>query len=297
MTTIIDGKKIRNELLDKVKNEVATLSFQPIFCDILVGDDPVSAQYVRMKAKTAESIGIKFHDVHLKESISDEELIAEIKKINEMQNICGLIIQLPLPQHFDKQKILNAVSTEIDVDCLNIETSNLFYDNKGAFGFPTALACIHILDSLKIPMKSLSLNEFGERIVVVGQGILVGKPVTHILQKRGLKVDIITRETDEEIKKMLYKNADIIISATGNGKIIKGDMLKQGVIIIDAGTSESKGGIVGDVDLDGVQGVASFVSPVPGGVGPVTVAMLLNNVLKVAKSRALMDGARHDFVK
>ena len=285
MTTIIDGKKIRNELLEKVKNEVAALPFQPIFCDILVGSDPVSAQYVRMKAKTAESIGIKFHNVHLAETISDEELISEIKKINEIPNICGLIIQLPLPQKFDKHKILNAVSTTIDVDCLNEETSNLFYENKSTFGFPTALACIHILDSLKIPMKSKSLNELGEKIVVVGQGILVGKPVTYILKKRGLNVDVITRETDEEVKKMLYKNADVIISATGSGKIIKGDMLKEGVIIIDAGTSESKGGIVGDVDLDSVQGVASFVSPVPGGVGPVTVAMLLNNVLEVAKSK------------
>ena len=278
MTTIIDGKKLRDEILAKVKNEVATLSFQPVFCDVLVGDDGVSAQYVRMKAKTAESIGIKFYNVHLPENISNEELVSEIKKINNIPNMCGLIIQLPLPAHFEKQKILNAVSPAIDVDCLNIETSNIFYENKGNLGFPTALACVHILDSLNIEMND-------KRIVIIGQGILVGKPVTHILENRGLKVDIITRSTEEEAKNIFIKNADIIISATGSGKIIKGDMLKEGVIVVDAGTSESGGGIVGDVDLDGVQGVASFVSPVPGGVGPVTVAMLLNNVLQVAKNK------------
>lgn len=276
-TQIIDGKKLRDAILEKVKKEISALSFQPVFCDVLVGDDPASMQYVRMKAKTAEAIGIKFHSVHFQESISEEKLIEEIRKINELPNMCGLIVQLPLPQKFEKQNILNAVSPLIDVDCLNIETSNLFYENKGEFCFPTVLACVHILDSLNISMV-------GKKIVVLGQGILVGKPVAHILKRRGLLVDVITRSTEEKVKKNLIKNADVIISATGSGKIIKGDMVKEGVIIIDAGTSELNGGVVGDVDLDSVLGIAGFVSPVPGGVGPVTVAMLLNNVLQVARS-------------
>ena len=292
MTTIIDGKKIRNEILEKVKKEVATLSFQPVFCDILVGDDPVSLQYVRMKTKTAESIGIKFHNVHLSENINEEEFISEIKKINEIPNICGLIVQLPLPDKFDKQRVLNVISSTIDVDCLNTETSDLFYQNKSVLDFPAALACIHILDSLNLNLQDPAIILRAGKIVVVGQGMLVGKPVAHILKNRGLSVDVVDSGTKDEIKKMFLKNADIIISATGDGKSIKGDMLKQGVIIIDAGTSESNGGISGDVDLDSVQGVASFVSPVPGGVGPVTVAMLLNNVLQVAKekSRSLASG-------
>ena len=264
-TQIIDGKKLRDEILAKVKNEIISLPFQPIFCDVLAGDDPASTQYVRMKARTAEAIGIKFHDVHFPESTSDEDLVQEIKKINNIKNMCGLIIQLPLPEHFEKQKILNAVSPSIDVDCLNIETSNLFYAGQGVFGFPTALACIHILDSLNVNMKGPStMLGVNKKIVVIGQGMLVGKPVAHILKERGLKVDIITRKTEEEIKKTLIQNADIIISATGQGKLITGDMIKKGVIIIDAGTSESGGGIVGDVDLSSVEGIASFVSPVPG---------------------------------
>lgn len=282
MTTIIDGKKLREEILTKVKSEVAVLSFQPVFCDVLVGEDPVSKQYVEMKARYAEKVGINFYNASFPSSIATEELVEEIKKINILPSICGLIVQLPLPKQFNKQEILNAVASSIDVDCLNEETSNLFYQNEGTLCFPTALACVHILDSLNISMS-------GKKIVVIGQGILVGKPVAHILKERGLHVDIVTRSTEEQIKKTLIKNADIIISATGQGKIIKGDMIKEGAIIIDAGTSEQGGGIVGDVELDSVLGIASYVSPVPGGVGPVTVAMLLNNVLQVAKFKELIQ--------
>lgn len=275
MTTIIDGKKISMEILEEVKKEIALLPFQPVFCDILIGDDPASAQYVQMKAKKAESLGIKFHKVHLPKTVSTEEVISEIKKLNNFENMCGLIVQLPLPIKFDKQIILNAVSPFIDVDCLGTETSNLFYSNKGSLCFPTALACMKILDSLKIDLSK-------KKIIVIGQGDLVGKPVTHLLRSRGLTVETIRSNTENKDK--MIKEADVIISGVGNGKFITGEMIKAGVIIIDAGTSESNGSIVGDLDIDSVQDIASFVSPVPGGVGPVTVAILLQNVLTVAKN-------------
>jgi methylenetetrahydrofolate dehydrogenase (NADP+)/methenyltetrahydrofolate cyclohydrolase len=277
MTTIIDGRKIKKEILAEVKKEIATLPFQPVFCDVLVGDDPASAQYVQMKSKAAESLGIKFHNAHFSENVSTEDLVEEIKKLNNFENMCGLIVQLPLPVKFDKQIILDAVSPAIDVDCLGTETSNLFYSNEGLLGFPTAIACVKILDSLNIDISK-------KKIVVLGQGILVGKPVAHILRTRNLNVDIVTKKTEN--KNELIKNADIIISGIGHGKFITGDMIKKDVIIIDAGTSESTGSIVGDVDLDSVLNIASFVSPVPGGVGPVTVAILLQNVLTVAKNRS-----------
>ena len=280
MTQIIDGRKIKKDILEEVKKGIAELPFQPVFCDVLVGDDPVSAQYVRMKAKTAEAVGFKFHKAHFPKTISTEDLIPKIEKLNKIPRICGLIIQLPLPEHLDRQKILNAVSPKIDVDCLGEKASNLFYANKNFLGFPTALACVYILDSLNLEIISPAGQK---KILIIGQGILVGRPVAQILKSRGWEVDIIVRQTEDEIKKNLIKNADIIISATGQGKLIKGEMIKKGAIIIDAGTSESKGGIVGDVDLDSIQDVASFVSPVPGGVGPVTVAMLLKNVLEVAQ--------------
>lgn len=275
---IIDGRKIRDEILQNVAKEIKKLSFVPVFSDILVGSDPVSAQYVRMKARTAESVGIRFHSADFPSTITTTELLNEIEKINNISNICGAIVQLPIPESLDKIQILNAIDSSIDVDSLGASASLKFYGGDVSVGYPTALACMAILDSLHLELK-------GKKIIVVGQGQLVGKPVTFLLESRGLKVDVITRKTEEKNKKDLMKNADVIISATGQGKFITGDMIKKGVVIIDAGTSEGSGGIVGDVDLDTVAPIASYVSPVPGGVGPVTVAMLLSNVLTVAKRK------------
>ena len=190
--------------------------------------------------------------------------------------MCGLIIQLPLPAHLYVHKVLDSVDTTIDVDCLGSATSNLFYAGEKVPGFPTALACMEIVDSLNLDLKD-------KKIAVIGQGMLVGKPVTYLLRERGLDVETVTRTTEN--KDEIIKNADIIISGTGHGKLITGGMIKKGAVLIDAGTSESKGGIVGDVDLESVKDVAGYLSPVPGGVGPVTVGMLLKNVLKVAQSK------------
>lgn len=275
---IIDGRKLSKETLAQVKKEVELLNFQPVFCDILVGEDPSSQQYVRMKAKTAESIGIKFHNADFPSSISTEDLIKEIKILNKIPNMCGIIIQLPLPASIDKRAVLDAIDANLDVDCLGSIASEKFYKGSIKIGFPTALACMALIDSL---VDSLHLDLTDKNIVVLGQGDLVGKPVTALIRFRGLSPEIITSKTEN--KEELIKKADIIISGIGKGKHITGDMIKKDVVIIDAGTSESNGGIVGDVDLDSVKDVASFVSPVPGGVGPMTVAMLLHNVLKVAK--------------
>ncbi|MDP9249142.1 MAG: bifunctional methylenetetrahydrofolate dehydrogenase/methenyltetrahydrofolate cyclohydrolase, partial [bacterium] len=166
----------------------------------------------------------------------------------------------------------------LDVDCLGRVASERFYGGDSSIGFPTALSCMALLDSLNLDFKN-------KKIAVLGQGMLVGKPVTALLGFRGLAPDIIDINTPDEKKALLMKEADVIISGTGAGKIITADKVKKGVVLIDAGTSESNGGIVGDVDLESVKDVASYVSPVPGGVGPVTVAMLLNNVLTVAKQR------------
>ncbi|MFH1608882.1 MAG: bifunctional 5,10-methylenetetrahydrofolate dehydrogenase/5,10-methenyltetrahydrofolate cyclohydrolase [Patescibacteria group bacterium] len=275
MTTIIDGRKISKEIIEEVKKEISSLPFQPVFCDVLVGNDPASVQYVNMKAKKTENVGIKFHRAEFPKTISAEKLTEEIRKISEVPNICGIIIQIPLPKNFDKKVILNSVDTSLDVDCLGKFASKNFYENNNPVGFPTALACMVILDSIKLDLTN-------KKIVVLGQGDLVGKPVTHLLRSRKLSVDVITSKTKN--KEKLLKKADVIISSIGKGKYITGDMIKKGVVIIDAGTSESTGSIVGDVDLESVKNIASFVSPVPGGVGPVTVAILLQNVLKVAKN-------------
>ncbi len=275
---IIDGRKLSGEILDKVKAEIKLLSFQPIFCDVLVGNDPSSAQYVRMKAKKAESIGIKFHNANFPESITTDELIKEINALNNIKNMCGIIVQLPLPAHLDREAILNSINPHLDVDCLGVKASENFYshyDSKKDLAYPTALACMALLDSLNLDLKD-------KKIIVLGQGILVGKPVTALFHYRNLSPVVIRSKTEN--KEAFIKEADIIISGMGKGKYINGNMIKRGVVLVDAGTSESDGGIVGDVDLESVKDVAGYVSPVPGGVGPVTVSVLLSNVLKVAKN-------------
>lgn len=289
---IVDGRKIRDEILTKVKEEVTALPFKPIFCDVLVGEDPVSVQYVQMKERTAEAVGISFYKANFPGTISTDNLIREINILNGLKDMCGIIIQLPLPKQIDREKVLDSIDPRLDVDCLGSIAGAEFYNNfndGNKLAFPTALACMALLDSLDLDLTS-------KNIVVLGRGMLVGRPVTALLQFRGLNPTIITSSTPArnaygeavaggENKEELIKKADIIISGIGKGKYLTGQMIKEGAVLIDAGTSESDGGIVGDVDLESVKDVAGYVSPVPGGVGPVTVAMLLKNVLTVAKNR------------
>ena len=244
-----------------------------------MGNDPASMQYVKMKARTAESVGIKFHNANFPASITTDELVKEIKTLNAIPNMCGIIVQLPLPEHLDQQAILDAIDPHLDVDCLGSVASDKFYNNYDSqtdLAYPTALACMTVLDSLNLNLK-------GKIIVVLGQGELVGKPMAALLGYRGLTYLPVTSKTEN--KEYFLRQADIVISGIGKGKYITSNMIKYGAVLIDAGTSESNSAIVGDVDLASVKNVASFVSPVPGGVGPVTVAMLLNNVLTVAKQK------------
>jgi len=275
-TKIIDGKKIRDEILAKVKIKVASLSFQPVFCDVFVGEDPVSSQYVNMKAHMAESVGIHFQKASFPVSMTTEDLVKEIKILNKIPNMCGVIVQLPLPESLDRRVVLDAIDPELDVDCLGTIASDKFYGGETTIGFPTALACMTLLDSIGLDLTN-------KKIVVLGQGELVGRPVTALLRFLGLDPQTITSQSRN--KEEFIKQADIIISGMGQGKFITGGMIKEGVVIIDAGTSESSGSIVGDVDSESVKYFPSYLSPVPGGVGPVTVAMLLNNVLIVAKTK------------
>ena len=275
---IIEGRKIRDEILSTLTSRVAALPFKHVFCDVLVGNDAASAQYVAMKFKVAESLGIATHPAVFPETITTDELVAEIRRIAALPHMSGLIIQLPLPKHIDRQAVLNAVPAHIDVDALGEETSQHFYANRPTFILPTAEAVLAVLGSLDMELA-------GKHIVVVGRGMLVGRPVAHLLKHRGLTVESI--DSDTRHPKAIYRSADILISAAGKADLVRGNLLKDGVILIDAGTSESKGSVAGDIDRDSVAPVASMLAPVPGGVGPVTVAMLMNNVVTAAERIAL----------
>lgn len=286
-TKIIDGRKIRKRILEETERGIKALPFQPVFCDVLIGGDPASRQYVEMKGKTAENIGMKFHRAEFPGTAKPEAVIEEIKKLKDVPGMCGVIVQLPLPGVFaeHKREILDAVPEELDVDCLGAEAGEKFYRGENEIGFPTALACMEILDSLSADFGGETGAWLsGKKIAVLGQGDLVGKPVAALLGFRDLLPAAVRSKTEN--RERIIKEADVIISGMGKGKLITSDMIKEGAVLVDAGTSESEGGIVGDIDLESVTGTAGYVSPVPGGVGPVTVAMLLKNVLKVASKKA-----------
>lgn len=274
---IIDGRKVRDEILETLKGRVAALPFQPLFCDVLVGDNDVAAQYVRMKERTAENLGLKVVHGMFPGDITTEDLIKELRRLGALQNMAGLIVQLPLPPHIDSRRVLDAIPAAVDVDATSTASSDLFYANKPNYLFPTAAASVTLLDSLNLDLK-------GKKVVVVGRGMLVGRPVAHLLTSRGLDVTSVDRDTPnpEEI----FKNADVIITGVGKAKLINGNNVKAGVVIVDAGTSESNGSIVGDVDRETVEPLAAALSPVPGGVGPVTVSMLMQNVVISAERQA-----------
>jgi len=273
---IIDGKKISQDILSKLKEDVSRLPIRPMFCDVLVGEDPASAQYVKMKGRLAETIGIEFRRADFPSSIPTAELVAEIKKLNNLPRMAGLIVQLPLPASLGRAEVLNAIDPSLDVDCTGEVNTRLFYEGQGSLLFPTAAAVMAILDSLDLDITNKS-------IVVVGQGELVGRPVAFLLRQRGLRMTVADKFTSNIPQ--LLKEADVIVSATGKGKLITGEGIKKGSVVIDAGTSESNGGIIGDVDFETVSQTAGFLSPVPGGVGPVTVAKLLGNVVQVAREK------------
>ena len=281
-TQIIDGKKIKDEILINLKKEVDLLPFPPIFCDILIGDDIVSASYVLMKGRVAESIGIKFKTVNFPKDVLMEEVLSEIDNLNRVPHMCGIIVQLPIPKDssIDTQTILDAIDPSLDVDCLGSFNSKSFYENNinntSIIGYPTALACMEILMTLNLNLKE-------KNIVVLGQGRLVGLPLAHLLRSLSLDITVVNSKTGDI--NSIIKNADIIISAIGQGKFITSDMVKDGVVIIDAGTSEDNGSVIGDVDMESLENKDCFITPTPGGVGPVTVAMLLRNVYKVAEQR------------
>ncbi|MEZ4179933.1 MAG: bifunctional 5,10-methylenetetrahydrofolate dehydrogenase/5,10-methenyltetrahydrofolate cyclohydrolase [Candidatus Doudnabacteria bacterium] len=272
---IIDGKKLSRELIKQVAQEVASLAFRPLLVDVLVGNDPVSASYVRIKKKAAERAGVDFLIKHLPAEVSTEQVILTIQELQKETTLCGLIVQLPLPDSVDVEPVLSSINPQVDVDLLNPQSAKNFYGNRSNLIPPTPGAIWEIIKSLDISSNL--------KTVVVGYGDLVGKPVVHLLRQKGFEVEVVDSKTND--RQSLFKNAELLITGVGKSGIITGEMLTPGVIVIDAGTSETSGSILGDVDFDSTLSIAKFITPVPGGVGPVTVAKLLQNVLEVARQR------------
>lgn len=260
---ILEGKPVKERILEKLKQEINENNINAALAVILVGNDPASLSYVKVKEKVAQELGIDFHLYKFEVDASEAEIIDCIVFLNDDPDISGIIVQLPLPQGFHTQSILNLVSRGKDVDGF-----------LGGFNPPTVLSILEIIKYYEITLEK-------KNIVLVGHGELVGKPLEKELIKMGYTPIICDSETEDLKDKLL--SADIIISATGKNGLITPNMVKSEAVIIDAGTAEANGKMTGDITPEVQAKVASY-SPVPGGVGPVTVAMLMKNVVEAAKN-------------
>lgn len=261
----VDGRKISQNLMDNLKVRLSNLGFVPTLCDVVVGSDPVSLAYINIKGKRAHELGIDFQTIQLDENTSTEQLVSQITLLSAGQNMCGLLIQLPLPPQINRQEALRAIDPTLDVDNLN----------HGPFLSPTVGAVLEIFRTYAVDLKN-------KQVLIVGQGELVGKPLKRELEKYAKQVRTIDEATSSSLE-ILGPKSDILISAVGSPKMITDKYVKEGSIIIDCGTSESAGSIVGDVDSDSVADKAALLAAVPGGVGPITVIKLLENTILSAE--------------
>ena len=277
---LIDGRKQANDIKEKLKKKISTLKEQgviPGLAIILVGHDPASEIYVKNKIKTCDELGICTLLYRFTEESSEKEIIAQIKDLNEDDGIDGILIQSPLPAIFNEDKIISYVDPKKDVDGFGINNLGALLSNNELIIAATPLGILKMLEN-----ESVSLEE--KNVVVVGASRIVGRPMATLLLNRGATVTICHNKTKN--LKEITSNADILIVAIGQAKFITSDFVKEGAVIIDVGINRIDNHLYGDVDFDSVSKKASLITPVPGGVGPMTIVMLLSNVVDVAKRRA-----------
>ena len=286
--TIIDGKQIAQDVRNEVKQKVSQLAqygIVPCLAVILVGENPASVSYVTGKQKALAEVGMKDKSMHLPESTTQEELLKIIKELNEDSTVHGILVQLPLPKHINEEKILLAITPEKDVDGFHpVNVGNLVIGKK-AF-----LPCTP--HGIIVLLQKMNIKTSGKHAVVIGRSNIVGKPVAILLARKETNCTVTICHTGTKNLSEFTKNADIIIAASGHPNTVTADMVKEGAVVIDVGVnripdSSKKSGfrLTGDVDFDSIKEKASFITPVPGGVGPMTIAMLMKNTLEAAENR------------
>lgn len=268
---ILDGKKTSQKLLAKLQEEVSNLTQKPVLAILLVGENPASLIYVNAKLKKAESIGFKAILKQLTANVTEKEIIASIKEWNNDPNINGILVQLPLPKHINKNIILNAIDPIKDVDGLTAYNSGLFYTGQEPYAIPCTTRGILML------LKEYNIEIQGKHVVVIGRSNLVGKPTAQAFLFENATVTTCHSKTEN--LESIIKTADIVVSAVGE-KIVNGKILKKNSVVVDVGIFRTpEGKISGDVEFESAAEVASYISPVPGGVGPMTVTALMYNLL------------------
>ena len=280
MAEIIDGKELSKKIREELKEEVEYLKKQninPKLAVIMVGNDPASSVYVKNKSKACKKVGIEFDEYLFDSSIEEPELLKTIDKLNRDDKINGILLQAPIPEHLNIVKAFSAISPEKDVDGFNpVNIGNLCI-GEDTFISCTPFGIVKMLEEYKIEIE-------GKNVVILGRSNIVGKPLIQCMLNKNATVTVCHSKTKN--LKEITKNADILIAAIGKPKFITEDMVKENSVIIDVGINRLEDGkIVGDVDYENVFDKVSYITPVPGGVGPMTIAMLLNNVVKAAKKK------------
>ena len=275
---LIDGKKIAAELREELKQEVTELKVKhnkiPGLTVILIGDMAPSQIYVRMKEKAANEVGLKSEVIRYPEAVEEKTVLDKIDELNKDKSVSGILVQLPLPKHIDKQKVIESILPSKDVDGFHpMNVGNL------SSGYESSVPCTPLGCYLLI--KKIEKNLNGKKAVIVGRSNLNGKPMTQLLLKENCTVTITHSKTKDLKAECL--EADIIVAAVGMPELVRGDWVKKDAIVIDVGINKTEKGIVGDVAFDEVSKVAKALTPVPGGVGPMTIACLLKNTVECFK--------------
>jgi methylenetetrahydrofolate dehydrogenase (NADP+)/methenyltetrahydrofolate cyclohydrolase len=287
MAQRLDGKKTASQIRDRIAVEVQEFSartgVRPCLAAVLVGEDPASQVYVKNKETACRSVGIDSRLVRLPSTVTQQDLEGEIQSLNADAAVHGVLVQLPLPKHLDTQAVLDRVAPEKDVDCFHPENVGLMVQERPRFLPCTPHGVLQIL-------QAYGLQTVGRHVVIVGRSEIVGKPMAALLsQKLGpcgpdysnATVTLChSRSTDLETQ---LRQADVVVAAIGQPQRIRGEQIKPGAIVIDVGINRTAAGLVGDVDYESCAAVASAITPVPGGIGPLTVAMLLENTLQAAR--------------
>lgn len=275
MAIILDGKMLRDKIFESLKAKLDKMEQKPTLAVILVGENPASQIYVRNKKKTAEKLGINSLSIEYPSDISEEELLNKIKELNSDEKVTAILVQLPLPAHINKNRIIDAILPQKDVDGLTPYNLGKLFSGEEPYVYPcTPKGILLLLDEYNIKLE-------GKNIVVVGRSNLVGKPVAQMLLKRNATVTMCHSHTQNLSE--ITKTADIIVSAVGK-KVIGEKMLKSDCVVIDVGIFRDENGkISGDVDFENVSKTAAYISPVPGGVGPMTIASLMLNTVELAR--------------
>lgn len=277
---LLDGKQIAKDYRQGLKDQVEVLKskgYTPKLSVILVGNDGASQSYVRSKKKAAEKIGMISEIVHLSEDTSEEDVLSELERLNNDDSVSGILVQVPLPKQVSEQKVLEAINPEKDVDGFHPSNIGKLYIDEQTFVPCTPLGIMEILKHADIDIE-------GKNAVVIGRSHIVGQPVSKLLLQQNATVTILHSRSKDMAS--FIKESDIVVSAVGKPELVTKDMVKEGAVIIDVGnTPDENGKLKGDVAFDEVKEVASAITPVPGGVGPLTITMVLNNTLLAEKMR------------